>query len=361
MHISHKKWVLIYFSIIIPLLLIIPIYNYHIDSDFIFNNTNSPSHTKLLQSAKLLHEGASLSQKNWHGHELILLKILHFSLTESAPEVMILGTSQVANIGQDIIGKDSTFNASITGGELAGIIAMWEQYKLKPRNPNDQVLLEIYITQGGDKHVNFIESTLNYVRPPLYPYIKNFFQNHSKIQNKTTNDIIKQRINHLKSLPYAIKNFQASHSNNLLIDTNSPLILPDSSYNQMEHLADNESQIEHATQMGIKLQDRLIDIHNFEFSSSILMALLADMKAHGVKPIFLLTPLNPITYELAQQYNDFYPSIESWLRTYASEHDITIIGSYNPAKYNLSTSDFFDANHPRANAWRKIFSSISLM
>lgn len=43
------------------------------------------------------------------------------------------------------------------------------------------------------------------------------------------------------------------------------------------------------------------------------------------------------------------------IRLIASKKGIKVIGSYNPEKYSLTNSDFYDAMHPADNAVKKIF------
>ncbi|NIZ40776.1 hypothetical protein PVA45_04555 [Entomospira entomophila] len=353
---SHKKWIIIYFSILTVLLLIVPVFNYYIDSSFIFNNKHSASYAHAQESIELLQQNLPLRLSRYHAADLAKTKILHFLQIKPDPTFVILGTSQVANINEMIIGESNIFNAAIAGGEIGGIISMWEEYKKKIKNSDSQVILEIYLTHSGAESADLLTPTLTYIRNSLYPHMQTFFDTYPYLTNEMTDTMmLNKRISYLHSLSYFMDNLNVVNDK-VIVDHEKPFVMPNGSYNHTENNIDIQARLDNAILIGKSLQKRLpMPDEASILSESILISLLKDMEKHGVKPIFLLSPLNPITYDLATQDNEYYLIVENWLREYALAHNIEVLGSYNPHEYNLSIDDFFDAYHPRLLAWKKIF------
>ena len=80
----------------------------------------------------------------------------------------------------------------------------------------------------------------------------------------------------------------------------------------------------------------------------------------NVTPIFFCTPYHPIIYARHQSEKEDNPTVtsledlEAYVRDFAHQNEILVIGSYNPHTYNLTSADFYDDVHPRPQAISKI-------
>ncbi len=77
----------------------------------------------------------------------------------------------------------------------------------------------------------------------------------------------------------------------------------------------------------------------------------------GIEVVLFLPPLHPIMYEsMASQPQHYQGSLdtETYIINFANENGITLYGSYDPNKLNLTNEDFYDALHIRAESVQKI-------
>ena len=86
---------------------------------------------------------------------------------------------------------------------------------------------------------------------------------------------------------------------------------------------------------------------------------VAYMQSRGVEVIFYLSPYHPFTYEYQQVYKaesvaGFF-QVEPYLRDYAAQRGITVVGSYDPRNLGLTDEDFFDGLHVRTSGIAKFF------
>ena len=78
---------------------------------------------------------------------------------------------------------------------------------------------------------------------------------------------------------------------------------------------------------------------------------------HHARVVFFLAPRHPITYDAISADHGGRQSVESeeYIRKYAKEKNIPVIGSFDPGLYNLTSSDFYDGSHPRPDAIARMF------
>ncbi len=74
---------------------------------------------------------------------------------------------------------------------------------------------------------------------------------------------------------------------------------------------------------------------------------------------FYLSPQHPLVYEkiLSNPEYEMVIEEEKFFRSFADDHTITVIGSFDPRPWNLTSADFYDWHHPRYAAIGRIFKS----
>ena len=77
--------------------------------------------------------------------------------------------------------------------------------------------------------------------------------------------------------------------------------------------------------------------------------LVTFLRENEIDVQFVLTPFHPYLYSYIQTEDKYKEIIlaEAYIRQYASENDILIIGSYDPSAANASNDDFYDYMHPK--------------
>jgi hypothetical protein len=79
---------------------------------------------------------------------------------------------------------------------------------------------------------------------------------------------------------------------------------------------------------------------------------------NNVTVSFLLVPLNPIAYERLlhnQVFPDALPASEEYYRAFGAANGVKVFGGYDPARFNLRITDFFDGVHLKPGKYRLLF------
>jgi hypothetical protein len=81
------------------------------------------------------------------------------------------------------------------------------------------------------------------------------------------------------------------------------------------------------------------------------------LQAHGTRVVFLLPPFHAIAYRscFANPKYKAVLEIETYLRDFAERSGITVIGSYDPARYGFKGEDFFDGTHGHDIVMKRLF------
>jgi hypothetical protein len=76
------------------------------------------------------------------------------------------------------------------------------------------------------------------------------------------------------------------------------------------------------------------------------------LQVRHIEVDFFLAPYHPLVYSIYKN-NPHYRTVtdsEQFFIEYAKQHKIRVFGSYNPAKFGLDNSYFYDGEHPKGNA-----------
>jgi len=109
-------------------------------------------------------------------------------------------------------------------------------------------------------------------------------------------------------------------------------------------------------------QGNVYSLEKYEKLSNLELfeGLVKYLKNNEVNIYFYLPPYNPITYDIlvSKDKYKFIEKSEDYLRNFAKQNDIKLVGSYNPHKYNLKNSDFFDGMHSLDIVYEIIFKDL---
>ena len=81
------------------------------------------------------------------------------------------------------------------------------------------------------------------------------------------------------------------------------------------------------------------------------------LKSRNATVILFLPPYHPIVYNkiTSDPKYSLVKDVESYFKEFGSIENITIVGSYDPHRLNLTSMDFYDGIHPKREAIDKIF------
>jgi len=80
---------------------------------------------------------------------------------------------------------------------------------------------------------------------------------------------------------------------------------------------------------------------------------------HHVRVIIFLPPWHPLVYQKFTTDPGYRMVLESedYIRRYSEAKNITVIGSYDSTRYNLTSADFYDPTHLKPDAIARIFAA----
>ncbi len=92
---------------------------------------------------------------------------------------------------------------------------------------------------------------------------------------------------------------------------------------------------------------------------AILTKFVEYLQKQNVQVYFYLSPQHPAIYESALKEKDKRTFLEEevFLKAFAHDHSIPLIGSFDPRPWNLSSKDYYDWSHPKYEVVKKIFES----
>jgi hypothetical protein len=85
------------------------------------------------------------------------------------------------------------------------------------------------------------------------------------------------------------------------------------------------------------------------------------LQSRNVTVILFLAPYHPIVYETIATDPRYanVKAVESYFREFAATENITVVGSYDPGRFNLTSGDFIDGAHPRREVVDSLFTRVA--
>ena len=284
-------------------------------------------------------------------------------------DVVVIGTSRTRQLRGDLFAGRTFFNSSVDGATLQDEVAVYQLYREHHLTPAVVVLAaDPFLFNEFNDHpirdapyepeyyralASFALAPLPQDNPPalgiplpastLELFSPGYFQ--ASLQNLFSGA--------KPGLPRPI----ASETD---IDETYPTVRPDGSWSlsagtratspaQVRTLAVNYANKKNLPGLGNFRQMEPQSVKVFE-------ALVRTMRREGVEVIFFLAPYHPAAYEILMRPDKapIIAPVESYLRAFARENQVTVAGSYNPAGYMVGT-DFYDGIHPTEAGARKVF------
>jgi hypothetical protein len=92
---------------------------------------------------------------------------------------------------------------------------------------------------------------------------------------------------------------------------------------------------------------------------SIFTTFIEYLQKQNIRVYLYLSPQHPAIYEsaLKEKEKRTFLEEERFLTSFAHDHNITLIGSFDPRPWNLSSKDYYDWSHPKYEVITKIFAS----
>lgn len=318
--------------------------------------------------ATLLAEGKNVAAIGNHDDRLV--QRYFAAKLDSAPEVVVLGSSRAMQIRSSAAHGAGFFNASVSEAALEDLEAVSQLY-LELETPPRVMILSVdpwdlqetdwligwkslsterdRILEGmgrdPDGHrMDRWQALLRYGQA-LSP---SYFQESSRrlIRSLTGDDPA-------RSVYFATGD----------AELDVPVKLADGSlvYDTATRLRSSEETERTALEYAVKWRDRIDRVSRLEPARQAEFEDFVDhLVGSGVRVIIYLGPYHPTTYAYFLRERDLHlgGAVEDYLRSMAAARDIEVLGSYDPARAGVGPDDFFDAQHVRDSGVAKVFATM---
>ena len=350
---TYKKNFLAIITLIAIVLLCIAVFNYKTDPEHIFMNRGKAEK----KIADLLLRKKNVANADKYDERLIHKYAIDGNSKKK--DVLIFGSSRVMLINNYLVPKQTFFNHGVPAGTIEDYMAIHQIYKEKnllPKkiiigidpwalNANNEIerwesLGEEYIRACNNLKINknaYDEKILykKYLKLVSMPYL------HASYVSIKKPNKIKYYATKATKLPVYIKIFDGTTS------------YPEKTINP-PHDEIKKMAIEYAEKNPIFYLGNFKNLDGNKIEK--YDKLISELQKEKIEVIIFLLPYHPIAYN-AIKNNRKYAMVlqaENYFIKFAKEHQIKIIGSYDPDKCNLSEDGFYDGEHAKTESVDKI-------
>jgi hypothetical protein len=302
--------------------------------------------------AQILAKGNNVDNISNYDERLLQKHYLEKKKTQN-PDIIVMGSSRIMEIGNDIFPNKKIFNIGVSHANINDLVALaglLDEYKIKPKAV--LINLDPFLICQDDKSDEWIS---------LFEYHQKFIKIYSDMPSKEI------PINNLFKKYYTLLTFDYFNSSiQYIIKGNTKSIvdigktIPKKygrlsngcvAYSYDYRNPDTLIVADVAKKTGEQLNLDKIDNSKLK----MLHYLLKYFKNKGIKYSFIMLPYHKEFYNsVNKKQNDLLKKYETFFVNFASQNRIPLIGSLSPLKCKLNNLDFYDPYHCSGNAIKKI-------
>ena len=271
----------------------------------------------------------------------------------SSPDIVIMGSSRIMEIGNDIFPNKKLYNIGVSHANINDLIALTgllDEFKIKPK----EVLINVdpFLICQDDKSNEWTS---------LFEYKQKFIKNYTDIPLREIpiNNTFKKYYTLLTfdyfntSIQYIVKG-----NTKLVIDIGKAipkkygrLCSGCVAYSYEYTHPDTLLVADVAKKTGEQLKLTNID----DTKLKMVQYLLGYFKNKGIKCSFIMLPYHIEFYNsVNKKQNNLLKKYETFFANLSKQNSLHIKGSFSSQNCDLNNSDFYDAYHISGNAIKKI-------
>lgn len=326
--------------------------NYKVDSLGLLKESTLDQVAKELSEGNIIAGLSNIDERIFRKKQIEHLK--------NDVKYIALGSSRIMQLRKNMFSNDKSNNFqnySVSGATLEDYIALLQVHVNKfGKLPKNIIFgLDAWIFNKYNGHSKYLSLNKEYLE-----FMKTLDSKVTIVQKN------KSKASYLLSFDYFKENLKSvSKKQNYYfvdtIDVDAALKMPDGSiYYPYKHRFPNLKEVNKSAKSyasgkvySLEKYMELSNIKRFE-------KLINYLKMNKVNIYFYLTPYNPISYDILIK-NKKYKMIvqaEKYLLSFAKKNNIKVVGSYNPHKYNLKNTHFFDGMHILDSGYKIIFKEL---
>ena len=354
---AYSRWLKGFFAIFLGFLCLVAMFNLLVDGVGIFRIDVGLKYVV----SSLLNGKMVAGRMSYDERELQRLIVEQYP---GRRDMVVIGSSRTMVLRKKFInGNPDFFNHSVSGAVIEDFPAIIGLYKEKGAFPGTVILGIDPWMFNRNNGLGKAARTLDKWRQEMTEEIEGASQNkkgngQAEAGTSVGKDIF-ARYRQLINLDYTLQNWELLRTGKKLritntLDVDDFVREPDGSMHfpsvvrGMRMIKDGPSNA--MPDMYFKDFESLNGTEQFE-------GLVRYLQAHRVRVVFLLPPFHAAAYRscFTNPKYEVVPQIEAYLRKFAADNGITVIGSYDPARYGFKGEDFFDGTHGHDIVMKRLF------
>ncbi len=343
-----KKRLYISLALLLPIVILLAATNMIVDPANLYH----PGYERSVVAHLL--KGKNVS--NVSNYDERILQKLFINGIDFKPDVVAIGSSRVMLINKEEFPGIKFCNNGVSGATVEDVYAIFHLYEKADKLPKKVILgLDPWFLNQNNGQFRWKSLARTYTEAA------NLVKGTSSINLDM--DFNYSKLTEFLSLPY----FQSSID--FLKERKNKKIIPTDSAINTEFTRKVDGGIVYAKKMRDKTPDQVdvkaksyitgdnvysmskfdhISMENLE----AIEKLIEYMKKKNIEVILFLPPYHPIVYDFVSKNENKYKfiEIENLYRGLAAKNSLKIVGSYDPGKYGLDHSYFYDGMHFKESA-----------
>ena len=355
---NNTRFFLTILYILIPALAIVASVNILIDPANIYKNSNYEKGI-----AEILTKGNHVTNITNYNERLLQKKLIETG--QFKPEILILGSSRIMEIGTDFFKGAKLMNNGVSMAVIEDDLAILNMYIKQGIKPNKIILgLDPWTLNDNnpENRWKFVYQSeynemLDRIGDEKNDKLKDYFTFNPRYSEMFSFTYFQES---LKAKIWNEKKSQGAYYPTQTKTNNTFTKLTDGSISY---------DITYRSKTPEELKNQVVNYSESVFSSSLLNfnevssskmkiidQLILYCKKNEIEIELLLAPFHPYSYNLVVSKPKYclIPETEIIYKNIANHHTIKLFGSFNPANLNFKDSVFFDEMHCNEWAMKKI-------
>lgn len=309
---------------------------------------------------KFLSEGKNVT--NVTNYDERLLQKYFIIDNKNCPEVIVLGSSRVMQLGKSFFPTENLMNNGVSGASIEDLLAIYDLYENKGctikkirigldpyflNDNNDQSRWKVLTTEYNEMLGKL--GLMKYEEKPMLDqssYLK-YNQLWSLSYFKT-------------SWSYFIRGVDVHYrpTNSTINKDFTKLVDGSIVYGESSRNSTIETVNGYATQSITETP--MYSMREFKHMSpkyqTILTHFIEYLQEKNIEVEFFISPYHPIVYDFIKKSKDYQIvfEVEKYFNQFASDHQLKLIGTYSPYYYQFNDSAFYDGFHCKESALHKV-------
>ena len=284
--------------------------------------------------------------------DMLDLKPIWLEHVQSKPDVVVLGSSRVAQIPHDWFAPRPMLNLALLAGDFADAVAIFQKCLATGKTPK-LVLLELNPTLTFEAK--------EWVAPALAPPYRRALLRYGILSptllwGPLNLDALRWNPQiFLRRQPWKVS---------ATMDVGAYRLRPDGSadwYGTDDPLTPDELEREVQSQihsLAPKYQYWRTSSRPDWFSHKVLGGFLDDLHARGIRVVVVLVPVHPAAYEFYRRQGGYD---DSWIRKEMAARGVPVVGAYAPSVAKAARAEFFDDVHAHASVLHRLLAGAGII